>query len=111
MDIQGLHRGRAAGRPPLESALGKPLLTEPKSLTIINQDFQRLASAAGKHKQRALQRLSLELLPTEGRQPIDALAQSDRFDRQQNPHLRSDLNHGRPLQNASVQASTRASLW
>src|SRR6476660_1150011 len=89
--IQAGGRLGAVLRPPLETALGKPLLAQPESLTVVNQNFQGSAPAAGKDKQRPLQRFALQLLTAKSGQAVDALAKIDRLDGQKNPHLRSDL--------------------
>src|SRR5215207_9199465 len=69
--VQAGGRLGAVLRPPLETALGKALLAQPESLAVINQNFQGSASAAGKDKQRPLQRFALELLAAKSGQTVD----------------------------------------
>jgi hypothetical protein len=79
-------------------------------ITVVNQDFQGSAPAAGKDKQRSIQRFALELLAAKSGQAINALAEIDRLDGQKNPHLGSDLDHGCLLQKACAKARTSRAL-
>ena len=72
----------------------------------------RRSSRILKYKQDALEGFALKLLPAERHQSINAFAKIDWLNRQQDPHLRSNLNHGRPLQNVSTNATRSAPvLW
>src|SRR6187549_3962658 len=106
MCIQALRRTFLQPRPPSESPLGEPFLTQPKSLAVVDQALQGLATSTGKDKQSAAERIGFELLAAELRQSIDALAEVDRLNRQEDPHLRSDLDHALRLQNACIMATT-----
>jgi len=64
----------AAAGPPAKSPLGKPLLTQPKSLAIIDQNLQGLSAAIGEDKQCARQRIGVELLAADLHQPVNAFA-------------------------------------
>jgi hypothetical protein len=51
--------------------------TQPETLAIIGQKFQRRAGAVTKHVDRAAQGILVQRLATERRQAIDALSEVD----------------------------------
>jgi hypothetical protein len=71
------------GRPPRQATTGKPLLTEPKSLTIIDQSLYRIEGTVGEHKNCAAKGILFQDLATEGNEGIYAFAEVSRFYGQQ----------------------------
>src|ERR1017187_1596503 len=83
------HPGRLfAARPPHESLLGMP---EP--LAVIDQDTDRGPATAPEYKQASREGICPEFVLAQPGERIDALPAIDRFDRNQDAHLRCDLNH------------------
>src|SRR4051812_5412107 len=82
-----------AFRPTTEAPFGKTFLSEPESLTVIDEHFDRSRAAAAKYKQAIGERIGREFLLAQRYQPINALAEVDRVDGDQNAHLRRDLDH------------------
>jgi hypothetical protein len=80
-------------RPAEEFPGGKPFLTTPKALPIIYKNFHRGGATVAEYKQISGERILGKLLTAYPGQPIDALAEIHRLDRQQDPHLGCDLNH------------------
>ena len=91
------------GRPPSKTPGGKTFLTEPKTLAIENEALQRLAPPTRKDHQSTRHRIDFELLPAHLCKTVYSLTKVHRLDRQSNPHLWSDLDHGPDLQNASTR--------
>src|SRR5438552_5477735 len=58
-----------------------------------------MTTARAEDKERSPQRVPLEPLPTQRRQTIDAFAEIHRLDRQQDAHVRGDLDHKRRRRN------------
>jgi hypothetical protein len=79
--------------PTAEPALRKPFLANPETLPIVGQALDRVPAPRAKYEQGPLRRIDRERLAAKRREAVDPLAKIDRFDRQQNPHLRSDLDH------------------
>jgi hypothetical protein len=88
-------RRLVSARPPHKASLRQPLLRQPESLSVIHQDADRCPSPAAKHKQAAGERIGLQFLLTQLCQRVDALSSVHGFDRHQNAHLGSDLDHVR----------------
>src|SRR5262245_4668054 len=80
-------------RPPGEAALGQPLCAQPKSLPVVHQDFERRAGTIAEDEDRTTERLLQQRAATHGRQAIDAFAEIDGLRRQQDPRLRTELEH------------------
>ena len=85
--------------PATESALREPFLATPVALAVIRQALNGVATPRPENKQRPGLRIATQCLTAQRGQTIDTTAEVDRFDGQQDPHLRSDLDHAR-LQNA-----------
>src|ERR1039457_5855951 len=98
----------AAAGPPGEAALRKPFLAEPKALAIIHEDLKGSATTVREDEQRAGNRVGVKSLAANLHQPINAFSEIYRLDRQQQAHLRSNLNHERCLQSPWAKASAAA---
>jgi len=103
MGVQPEGRWPRIGWPPAKSPLGKTLLTQPKALPVEHEALQRLAPPTRKNHQSTCHRVDFEMLPAHLRQAVYSFAKIHRLDCQPNPHLRSDLDHGPDLQNASAK--------
>src|SRR5688500_17954915 len=77
----------AAG-PPVEAPLRESLHTEPKSLTVIEQDVQRRARAITEYIDRSFQGIGPQCSATDSGEAIDAFAKSHWFDGQKDAGLR-----------------------
>jgi len=64
----------AAAGPPAEASLRKPFLAEPKALAIIRKDLKGAPATIRENEQRAGNRVSIESLPANLHQPINAFA-------------------------------------
>jgi hypothetical protein len=93
MGCQSPNKTIRSFRPPGKPTSRKPLLSEPKSLTIVAQDFYRCAASIAEHKHTAAEWIGTQYFPAYPSQPIDAFAEIHRLHRQQNPHLRCYLDH------------------
>src|ERR1035438_7896951 len=103
MGVQPEGRWFRLGRPPGKAPGGKAFLTEPKTLAIEHEALQRLAPPTRKDHQSARHRVDFEMLPAYLRQAVYPFTKVHRLDRQPDPHLRGDLDHGPDLQNASTK--------
>src|SRR5215208_665589 len=65
--------GLVSARPPHELPLRKPLLGQPEPLAVVNQDADRRAAPAAKHKQAAGKGVRLKFLLTQTGERVDAL--------------------------------------
>ena len=83
-------------------------MAKPKALGIIDEALYSAPASSAEHEQRAIERVGLETLATERRKAIDASTKIDRFHRQQDPHLGSDLNHCAVLQKERAKATQAA---
>ena len=71
-------RGRIClGRPPLEPALGQPLLAQPVALPIEGQQLHRRARSAPEHEYGAGEWIRRQRLPAHLGQPIDPAPEID----------------------------------
>src|SRR6516165_8092419 len=95
--------GGRVGRPPPKSPTRQAFLGQPETLRIIRETFDRRPAPIPEHEQRARERVGVEHLPADPREPVDPLAKILRLHRDQDPHLRRELNH------ASTPAIARAS--
>src|ERR1039457_1971115 len=88
------HPGRLfAARPPHESPLRQPFLRQPEPLAVIDQDTDRGPATAPEYKQASREGICPEFVLAQPGERIDALPAIDRFDRNQDAHVRCDLNH------------------
>src|SRR5229473_602205 len=110
MRIQTQRTTRAGFGPSGEAALREPFLAEPEALPIIGQTFDGVVAARAENKERPAQRVTQEHLPTQSRQPIDAFAEIHRLDRQQDAHVRGDLDHKRRRRNSCTTHSSSLGL-
>src|ERR1700722_4581968 len=86
-------RGLLPPRPPHKSSLREPLLRQPKSLPVEDQDTDRRAAPAAKENQASRERIRLQFLLTQSTEAINPLPSVDRFHRHQDSHLGCDLDH------------------
>src|SRR5450759_4073334 len=98
----------AAAGPPAEAPLREPFLAKPKALAVIHEDLKGLTTAVREHEQRAGKRVELKALAANLHQPVNAFAKIYRLDRQQQAHLRRELNHERCLQSPWAKARAAA---
>src|SRR2546423_7407254 len=110
MRVQTQPGARAGFGPAGEATLGKSLLTDPETLAIVDQTFDGLAAARAEHEQRARQGVSRECLPAQGSQTIDAFTEIDRLDGQEDPHVGSNLDHGRWRRKVCIRATRSSEL-
>src|SRR5450631_3661891 len=98
----------AAAGPPAETPLREPFLAEPKTLAVIHEDLKGATTTVREHEQRAGNRVEVKPLAANQNQPVNALAKIYRLDRQQQAHLRRELNHERCLQSPWAKARATA---
>jgi len=108
MSRQCLRHGASALWPRAIVPGRKSFLAEPKTLGVIDEALQGATALSAEHEQRPIQRIGLEGLAAEGGKTIDAPTKIDRLNRQQDPHLWGDLNHGGDLQNERAKATQAA---
>jgi len=80
-----------AGRPAAVTATRKSLLSNPVALAVIDKSAYRYETFGPKEKQAAGERVFVQLVSAELGQGINSFATVDRFDCDQDPHLRSYL--------------------
>jgi hypothetical protein len=71
-------RGLFTARPPHESPLRQPLLRQPETLPVIDQDADRSSTPAPEYKQASRERIGLEFVLAQSRERVDALPAIDR---------------------------------
>jgi hypothetical protein len=79
--------------PSSESTLGKPLVAEPKTLTVIDKKAQGGFLTVHEYKDRTRERICFEPISSDATQSIDTFPEIDRLDTYKDPHLWADLNH------------------
>ena len=89
MRLKRVERRVLINRPPAYSALREPSGDEPKSARVVRQHFERRAAAVPENEQGAGERVLRERLLTKGRQAIDAVAEIDGIDGEENLELRN----------------------
>lgn len=62
-------------------------------MAVVDQEFECGSLAIAEHKECAGKRVLLPLFPAERCQRVHSLTEIDRFDREQNPELRHQLQH------------------
>ena len=87
------HAGRGGGGPPVEAAPGEAFGAEPESLAVVDQDFQRRAPTVAEDLDRTAERILAQRLATDGGETINAFATLNRFQRDKDATLRSELQH------------------
>ena len=80
--------------PPQELAGGETAQTQPKSIPVIDQEFDSRSTAIAENIQGAGERVLLPLVATQRREGVYPFAEIDRSDRQQNPQLGTSCNIG-----------------
>src|SRR5260370_590607 len=98
----------ACAGPPAKPPLREPFLAEPKALAVIHEDLKGAPATGREHGQSAGKRVEVKPLAANQHQPIYALAKIYRRDRQQQAHLRRELNHERCLQSPWAKARATA---
>jgi hypothetical protein len=96
--------------PPAKAAHAQPLLAEPVSLAVIHEHLHRRRPPIAKGEDRSAERILTKRMLAQGHQAVDPLAKIDRFNRDQEPHLRGDLQHHRPSQRVRPRA-TKSGTW
>jgi len=103
MRLQPL-RYRGAFGPKFKLSRRKAFLHEPKALAVICETLNRGSPAVSKNEKAAGKWIVLQYPFTDSGQSIDAVPEINRFNRNEDPHLRSDLDHGLCLQNVLLRA-------
>ena len=80
-------------------------MAQPKTLAIVNQDFQRRRWPVAEHEDPAAERVVLQHLFADPGQAIDPFAKIGRLDGYHDPHLRRDLDHGAEFQKLRLSAA------
>lgn len=95
LEAKGLQVGAfvALGRPPFETSFGEAFVTEPKTLSVVNQNFDARLGTVAEDEHCAGKRVLIELILADAHQSIDAFAKVDGLVSDQQSHVRSDLNH------------------
>ena len=86
----------AISRPIGKAAPRETLMADPKTLTIIGQDFDRRAPAIAEDDEPATEGINLELRPADPGHAIDAGAKIDTRYGDEYPHLPGKLDHKAP---------------
>jgi hypothetical protein len=73
--------------PPLKATATEPLLAQPEAVAVVNQNFDCGRSAVAKYKGATTEWILSQHLPAESSEPIDAPAEINRIDRDQDAHL------------------------
>ena len=110
MGHQNLQLPNLIAWPPPKPPPAQPLLAEPKSLAVIDQDLDRRASFVTKYKQQSRERIRLQHFPAYPGQAINAPAKVHRLHRHPDLHLRTDLDHHPCLQKARPNSTGSKSL-
>src|SRR5689334_16762983 len=98
-------------RPPRQAPLGKTLVAEPKSLTVIHEQLQGRRPPIAEDEDGAGERVVLEGLLAEPGQAVDAATEIGRLDGHQDFHVGRDLKHQGALQKPRASASMSAASW
>ncbi len=83
-------------------------MAEPEPLAIVHEHLQRRRLAIAEDEDRAGKRVVLERFLAEPRQAVDPAAKVDLLDRDEDLHLRRDLEHHEALQKLRDSASSSA---
>ena len=105
VSFQGMDAARPRLRPPTKTSLREPLLAQPEPLAVINKDFDGRRPTVAKYKDNPLKRVVPKLFLADPCQPVNAIAEIRRLDRDQNPHVRRQLNHGWSFHRARLKAA------
>jgi len=74
--------------PPAKPPLRQSLLTQPETLAIVHQEFDRGMASIAKHKHSARERVKVYHITTQTAQPVNALAEIHRLYSHIYAHLR-----------------------
>jgi len=77
----------------MKTALGESLETEPESLAIVDEEFERRAGSIAKDKERTGERVLVEGAFAKRDERINALAEIDGMVSEQNLELWDELDH------------------
>ena len=72
-------------------------MAQPKSLAVVNQQFQGRARTIAEHEKRPEEWVYLKLLPAHASQRIDSFPEIDGLVGDEHLQLGNDLNHAREL--------------
>ena len=81
-------------------------MTQPESLRVEHEHLDRGGPPIAEHERRTAERIAVEHLATQPGEPVDAAAKVHRLDRDQDPHLRGQLNHRLPRTKALASAAS-----
>jgi hypothetical protein len=87
------HERRRTIGPEGKPATRQTLLAEPETLAVVDQNLDRCPCAVAEDEQPPAERIGGQALPADAGQAIDAGPKIDRFDRDQETHVRRDLDH------------------
>lgn len=85
--------GITSCRPPVKTPFRKSLVTEPKSLAVVDQHFDGRASSISETKHHTAEGVLPKRLFAQPHEPIDPFAEIGRLHGDQNLHLRRDRQH------------------
>jgi hypothetical protein len=86
--------------PVTESPLRQAFLAKPVTLAVVRQDLDRRRAAIAEHEHGSRKWIRRQRLPAQPAEPIDPLPEIHGLDRDQDTHLRGQLDHDSRLQNA-----------
>ena len=89
----------------IENSLEITVLTQPKALTVIYQQFECSTATVTEDENGPLQGIKLKQTTTDATKPIYTFAKVDRFNSHQYTHLRSKLDHGCTPKNVCPRAT------
>jgi hypothetical protein len=79
--------------PPAEFPRGQPLLAEPKSLAVVREESHGGSATVPEAEHGTSQGVGAKDFAAEVSQAIDSVAEVDRSDGKENPHVRGELDH------------------
>jgi len=79
--------------PPAEAARAETFQAEPVSLAVVHEHLHRRAPPIAKGEDCSAEGILSQRLLAEVHQAVDPLAEVDRLNRHQQPHLRRELQH------------------
>ena len=93
----------------LELSLGETLVAQPESAAVVDQGLDGGTPPVAEYEDCAAEGIGRQVGPAQLGHAVDALAEVRRLDRDQDPHLRCQLDHaGLGPQKAAMMLSTAA---
>lgn len=105
---QRVKRRGASLRPPPELASREPFDAEPKAVAVVDEELDGGSGTVSKNENGAREGVGVELFAAQGRERIDALAEIDRLDADEDLELGDKLDHACEDKNAH-QSRSRSS--